>query len=62
MRAKSYIYLKDEPGVYPFQYSSNQVHISYSPQKRPMEPCIVLIGKDVDEKTIQNSYTAQFST
>lgn len=61
MRGKGYVSLKDEPGVYPFQYSSNQVHISDFPQKRTIDPCIVLIGKDIDIMNIQNSYTSQFS-
>jgi G3E family GTPase len=61
MRGKGYIFLKDKPGLYPFQYSSNQVHIGDFPQKRAADPCIVLIGKDIDIATIQNSYTSQFS-
>ncbi|MEY2195690.1 GTP-binding protein [Neobacillus sp. BF23-41] len=61
MRGKGYIFLKDKPGLYPFQYSSNQVHIGDFPQKLEADPCIVLIGKDIDITTIQNSYTTQFT-
>jgi G3E family GTPase len=60
MRGKGYIFLTDESGLYPFQYSSNHVHISDFPKKRAADPCIVLIGKDIDITTIQNSYTSQF--
>ncbi|WP_180247548.1 GTP-binding protein [Bacillus sp. AFS031507] len=61
MRGKGYIFLKDKPGLYPFQYSSNQVHIGDFPQKLEADPCIVLIGKDIDITTIKNSYTTQFT-
>lgn len=61
MRGKGYVFLKDKTGLYPFQYSSNQVHIGDYPQKLAVDPCIVLIGKDIDIATIQNSYTSQFS-
>jgi G3E family GTPase len=61
MRGKGYIFLKDKPGLYPFQYSSNQVYIGDFPQKLATDPCIVLIGKDIDITTIQNSYTSQFT-
>lgn len=61
IRGKGYIFLKDKLGLYPFQYSSNQVHIGEIPQKIAADPCIVLIGKDIDISTIQDSYTSQFS-
>lgn len=61
IRGKGYIFLKDKQGLYPFQYSSNQVFIGDYPQKLAANPCIVLIGKDIDLTTIQNSYTSQFS-
>ena len=61
LRGKGYIFLKDRPGLYPFQYSSNQVHIGDFPQELASDPCIVLIGRDIDIATIQNSYTSQFS-
>jgi G3E family GTPase len=61
IRGKGYIFLKDKQGLYPFQYSSNQVFIGDYPQKLAADPCIVLIGKDIDLTTIQNSYTSQFS-
>ncbi|AIE58908.1 CobW family GTP-binding protein [Bacillus methanolicus] len=60
VRGKGYVLLKDEQGMYPFQYSSKQVHISrFSRNKSMEEPCIVLIGRDVDIHHIQNSYTYQ---
>ncbi|MCM3725827.1 GTP-binding protein [Neobacillus cucumis] len=61
MRGKGYIYLQDKPGLYPFQYSSNQVHIGDFPLKITLDPCMVLIGKDIDIMTIQDSYASQFS-
>ncbi|MFC6604731.1 GTP-binding protein [Ectobacillus funiculus] len=61
IRGKGYVSLKGERGIYPFQYSSNQVHISDFSQKQTTDPCIVLIGKDVDITHVQNSYTAQIS-
>jgi G3E family GTPase len=59
IRGKGYVLLKDEQGMYPFQYSSKQVHISHFPRNQSIEPCIVLIGRDVDIHHIQNSYTSQ---
>lgn len=61
IRGKGYVSLKGERGSYPFQYSSNQVHISDFSQKQTTDPCIVLIGKDIDITHVQNSYTAQIS-
>lgn len=61
IRGKGYVSLKDERGIYPFQYSSNQVYISEFSQKQTLDPCIVLIGKDLDITHVQNSYTAQIS-
>ncbi|MGG2092614.1 GTP-binding protein [Bacillus sp. S13(2024)] len=61
VRGKGYIALKEREGVYPFQYSSNQLYISKFPQEQTMEPCIVLIGRDVDITHVQNTYTSQFS-
>lgn len=61
IRGKGYVSLKDERGIYPFQYSSNQVYISEFSQKQTLDPCIVLIGKDIDITHVQNSYTAQIS-
>ncbi|WP_028401495.1 CobW family GTP-binding protein [Ectobacillus panaciterrae] len=60
VRGKGYISLKEGQGIYPFQYSSNQVYIGNSPQEQTVEPCIVLIGRDVDITHIQNAYTSQF--
>ncbi|MFC6604309.1 CobW family GTP-binding protein [Ectobacillus funiculus] len=61
IRGKGYVSLEDERGIYPFQYSSNQVYISEFSQEQAIDPCIVLIGKDIDITHIQNSYTAQIS-
>jgi G3E family GTPase len=61
MRGKGYIFLKEKQGLYPFQYSSNQMYIGDFPQKYATDPCIVLIGKDIDIATIQDSYTSEFS-
>ncbi|QEL82882.1 hypothetical protein DN407_31260 (plasmid) [Bacillus sp. JAS24-2] len=61
IRGKGYIALKEKEGVYPFQYSSNQLEISNFPQEKIMEPCIVLIGSDVDITHVQNIYTSQIS-
>jgi G3E family GTPase len=60
MRGKGYVLLRDEEGIYPFQYSSNQVFISKFPYHKIIDPCIVLIGRDVEINDIQNSYTSQF--
>ncbi|GAA3314592.1 hypothetical protein GCM10020331_007500 [Ectobacillus funiculus] len=45
IRGKGYVSLEDERGIYPFQYSSNQVYISEFSQEQAIDPCIVLIGK-----------------
>ncbi|MEJ9233089.1 GTP-binding protein [Peribacillus butanolivorans] len=60
VRGKGYVSLSEGQGIYPFQYSSNQVYISNFPQEQTAEPCIVLIGRDVDIDHIQNFYTSQF--
>ncbi|RRN67709.1 GTP-binding protein [Peribacillus simplex] len=60
VRGKGYVSLIEGQGIYPFQYSSNQVYISNFPLEQTAEPCIVLIGRDVDINHIQNFYTSQF--
>ncbi|MDQ0879212.1 GTP-binding protein [Peribacillus sp. V2I11] len=60
VRGKGYVSLSEGQGIYPFQYSSNQVYISNLPREQTAEPCIVLIGRDVDITHIQNFYTSQF--
>jgi G3E family GTPase len=56
IRAKGYVKLEQKQGLYHFQYSSNQIDVSDQPQNRVIDPCIVLIGKDIDITNIPEVY------
>ena len=56
IRAKGYIKLAQKQGLYHFQYSSNQIDVSDQPQNSGIDPCIVLIGKDLDIANIPEVY------
>ncbi|PFR96151.1 CobW family GTP-binding protein [Priestia megaterium] len=56
IRAKGYVKLEQKQGLYHFQYSSNQIDVSDQPQKGVIDPCIVLIGQDLDTANIPEVY------
>ncbi|MEK1833013.1 GTP-binding protein [Priestia megaterium] len=56
IRAKGYVKLEQKQGLYHFQYSSNQIDVSDQPQNGVIDPCIVLIGQDLDTANIPEVY------
>lgn len=56
IRAKGYVKLEQKQGLYHFQYSSNQIDVSDQPQNGVIDPCIVLIGQDLDTANIPGVY------
>ncbi|WVE35218.1 hypothetical protein U5A85_21280, partial [Priestia megaterium] len=45
--------LEQKQGLYHFQFSSNQIDVSDQPQNGVINPCIVLIGQDLDNRHLQ---------
>ncbi|MBU8908812.1 CobW family GTP-binding protein [Desertibacillus haloalkaliphilus] len=55
IRAKGMIQLKETPGYFQFQFSSNQLSISRIDQKK-LAPCIIIIGHSIDATEIEQSF------
>jgi G3E family GTPase len=55
-RGKGIVQLDETPGFFDFQFASRQLRLTRLTELPKVEPSIVLIGKDLDENEIINSF------
>lgn len=54
LRAKGYIRFQEDETLFSFQYASGQLHIT--PIESNQEPCLILIGTNLDQEALITSY------
>ncbi|OIJ10745.1 hypothetical protein BKP37_17570 [Anaerobacillus alkalilacustris] len=60
VRGKGIVNLTETAGLFQFQYSSNQLNMMRVKENLNTEPCLILIGVDLDSKAIEKSFYEKF--
>ncbi|MCT8138783.1 GTP-binding protein [Anaerobacillus sp. CMMVII] len=61
VRGKGIVQLTETEGLFQFQYASKQLKLTRMKEGNKINPCLILIGVDLDSKKIEGSYTETFS-